>query len=179
MNTHLQIIAPTVNPSTHSEAEIFGMMVWLWMHSNTRKGAPIEVLSSLMLPAIKNQQYVLLIEGSQPVAYVSWAELSPTAETAYLRSADALQTPEDWRSGDRYWITDWIAPFGHTRELLYIIRNQLFPNRLWRSLYHKGRHNRPKIMTFHGIAIHPLEAQHWFKNHPITHPNHPNSGVSQ
>ena len=177
MKSSVQIIAPTVSPCGFSEAEIFGMMVWLWMHSETRQGAPIRALSSLMLPVIKNQQYVLLTDHSQPIAYMAWAELSPELEAAYLQHSNALKTPEDWRSGDRYWITDWIAPFGHTRELLHAIRNRLFPNRLWRGLYHKGNQTGLKVKTFHGIAIHPLEAQHWFNTNPIHTQPYPTSGV--
>ena len=161
------MIAPSVGPIHQSEAEIFGMMVWLWMHSSTRWGAPIAALSGLMLPAIKNQQYVLLVENDRPVAYTAWAKLSAEREAAYVRDAYALQTEEDWNSGDRYWITDWIAPFGHTRALQHITRSRILPVQVARSFYHRARDHQPRVMSFHGIAVHPLEAKHWLETHPI------------
>jgi cytolysin-activating lysine-acyltransferase len=34
---------------------------------------------------------------------------------------------EDWSSGERLWILDWIAPFGHTNLMMQLVRKRLIP----------------------------------------------------
>lgn len=166
----LSVISPQFDAHTMSEAEVLGAAVWLWMHSNTHQGAPLTALNTLLLPAIKTGQYLLAFEQGQPVAYVAWAQLDEPRETAYLQDARRLTDNSDWSCGDRGWFTDYITPFGHTRQIRHILTHLLFPTGLFRSLYHKGDDKGLRVMTFHGTAVHPLEAKHWFRQHPVCWP---------
>ena len=151
---------------TMSEAEALGIVVWLWSHSKTHRSLPISAVSSLILPAIQTQQYVLLLDGSKPVAYAAWAALNKVKEEQYLQSANSLLTQADWCSGDRYWITDFVAPFGHARALRRHIA-QILNTQVTRFLYHKGSDAGIKILEAHGLAVLPQEARHWFDTHPV------------
>jgi cytolysin-activating lysine-acyltransferase len=166
----LSVISPQFEAHTMSEAEVLGAAVWLWMHSATHQGAPLTALNTLLLPAIKTGQYLLAFEQGQPVAYVAWAQLDEPRETAYLVHASRLTDNSDWCSGERGWFTDYIASFGHARQIRRILTHRLFPTGLFRSLYHKGDDKGLRVMTFHGTAVHPLEARHWFEQHPVCWP---------
>ena len=174
-----QIIAPgikncdfvdglqTTNPFW-SEAEILGSAVWLWMHSQKHKDLMIKELPSLLLPAIKHQQFILISENNKPIFYLSWANFSAEVETKYINNIPYADPVEDWNSGDRVWIIDWLAPFGHTAEMTRLITSSLFANYCFRSLYHRGNERGLRIKTFHGSGVTKHDAQYWFATHPIS-----------
>lgn len=156
-----------------SEAEILGMIVWLWTHSPTHRVLPLAALGSQVYPVIRTGQYIVLCHANQPIAYAAWAGLDERREQKYLTSAGALQTEQDWFSGNRYWITDFIAPFGHTPALRQKIKTQLSEHP-FRFLRHKGSDRGLKVIETHGLALLAEEARHWFRNHPVCYP-HPSS----
>jgi len=165
--TKLDIIAPGLIEQTWSEAEVLGSSVWLWMHSSSHRDMPLHTLSALLLPAIKHRQFILAAQGGRAVFYLSWANLSADAEQRYLQQHPIQMPLEDWNSGERMWMLDWVAPFGHTAEVNRLLRRQLFANRLGRMLYHRGDERGMKIKTFQGMAVLPEEARMWFESHPV------------
>lgn len=64
---------PLVLGGSVNEAEVLGATVWLWMHSVRHREAPLEALPELLLPAIRQRQYVLACRDSRPVFFMSWA----------------------------------------------------------------------------------------------------------
>lgn len=137
-------LLPAVNadaedcPTSWTEAEVLGASVWLWMHSNKHREIPLQVLSTLLLPAIKQQQFILISEHGKPVFYLSWANMSAAAEARYIRNPSFSMPQDDWNSGDRMWVLDWVAPFGHTPVISKLIKRYLLADRCMRSLYHRG-----------------------------------------
>jgi cytolysin-activating lysine-acyltransferase len=153
-----------------SEAEILGMVVWLWTHSQTHRVLPLAALNSQVYPVIRLGQYIVLCHANQPIAYAAWAALDERREQNYLTRTSALQTEQDWFSGNRYWITDFIAPFGHTNVLRHMIQSKLSGQPI-RFLRHKGSDRGLKVIETHGLALLSEEARHWFKNNPVCYPN--------
>ena len=164
----LEIVAPRLLRTPCQEAEALGSAVWLWMHSAVHRDAPINVLPAVLLPAIKNGQFVLAMQAGRPVFYLSWASLSEDAEARYLSSPPERMPEADWTSGDRIWLLDWVAPFGHTRIARHLVA-RLFSDRCVRSLYHRGDERGLRVMEFRGIAVLKDEARAWFFDHPIKH----------
>jgi cytolysin-activating lysine-acyltransferase len=150
-----------------TEAEVLGASVWLWMHSNKHREIPLQVLSTLLLPAIKLQQFILISEHGKPVFYLSWANMSATAEARYIENPSFSMPQDDWNSGDRMWILDWVAPFGHTQSISKLIKRHLLADRCMRSLYHRGDEKGLRVINFHGIGVMPELANYWFKSHPL------------
>lgn len=151
----LILISPQIAPSYKSEAELFGAMVWLWMHSPTHRRCPLYELERLLLPAIKTGQFVLALQNNalqQPAGLMTWALFSAEAEKHYLKSLDRTLQPCDWQSGDRPWILDWVVPFGHTRAVTTAVR-RLYANSSFRGLYHKGDQTGLKVIYFRGHAV--------------------------
>lgn len=162
----LDIIAPAALGEQFSEAEAFGSAVWLWMHSAAHHDAPLHLLSALLLPAIKNRQFVLASENGKPVFYLSWALLSEAAERRYLKNPPQCMPTDDWVSGERLWLLDWVAPFGHTRRMRSLVFRRLFPGWCVRALHHRGEQRGLRVVKLHGIAVTPQEARFWYEQHP-------------
>jgi cytolysin-activating lysine-acyltransferase len=162
------VIAPYVlgDEFKFNEAEVLGSAVWLWMHSDMHREVPLHMLSALLLPAIKNRQFVLASENAKPVFYLSWANLSKEAEMRYLNNPPECMPTEDWASGERTWFLDWVAPFSHSQRLRSLLARQLFPGWCARSLYHRGDETGLRVVTFHGAAVSPEKARVWFENNP-------------
>ncbi len=175
----LDIIAPGLIEQTWSEAEVLGSATWLWMHSTSHQNLPLKTLSALLLPALKHSQFILASEAGRPVFYLAWANLNLEAEERYLKYHPVQMLNDDWNSGERGWILDWIAPFGHTQVMSCLLKRQLFANRFMRHLYHRGheldRAGKKRGLTvkqFRGHAVLPQVAHHWFAANPIaTLPN--------
>lgn len=174
----LSIIAPGLIEQTWNEAEVLGSVTWLWMHSKSHHNFPLHTLPVLLLPAIKNRQFIIASEAGHPVFYLSWANLSEGAERRYLANSPLLMPEADWNCGDRMWILDWVAPFGHTKVMSQILKQQLFANRWMRALYHRGNERGIEIRTFQGMAVLKEEAKEWFKSHPVAYPDRPVSEVT-
>lgn len=80
----LIIQAPLMLGGEINEAEVLGASVWLWMHSPQHNTASLNTLPTLLLPIIKNQQFVLVSKGNQPVFFLSWAWMDAQAECRYF-----------------------------------------------------------------------------------------------
>lgn len=163
------LIVPHLGKQDWNEAEVLGSAVWLWMHSASHRNFPLQSLSSVLLPAIKHRQFLLAYEVGRAVFYLSWANLSAVAEQRYISQHPVFMPDSDWQSGERLWILDWVAPFGHTRTMSRLVRQQLFAARCARYLMHRGNERGLKIKTRYGGAVFPHEAHDWFVHHPVSH----------
>lgn len=162
----LQVISPLLS-SKFSEAEVLGASVWLWMHSAQHRDIPLSALSTLLLPAIKHQQFVLAMRGDQPVFFLNWAWLNEDAERRYLTQPGIYVQPEDWRSGDRLWFRDWVAPFGDQFALRRLATGTLFPHHCGRALYHRGEQRGLRVMNFRGDAVTHQDFARWQRETPL------------
>lgn len=167
MDERYKLMAPGLIDQPWSEAQALGAGVWLWMNSPMHRVMPLDALNALLLPAIKRQQFVIASENGQPVFYMAWACFDELAERRYIDHRPEDLAPADWASGDRLWILDWIAPFGHSREMTRLVSRDLFPRRWGRSLYHRGRQRGLRVLTFRGAAVLPEEARLWFDANPV------------
>jgi cytolysin-activating lysine-acyltransferase len=163
----LDIIAPGLTDEPWNEAAVFGSATWLWMHSKAHRDAPLHTLPTLLLPALKHRQFVLGSEHGKPVFYLSWLNLDEAAERRYLQQSPLSLAQDDWNSGERLWLNDWIAPFGHTAALRRLLQRHLFTHRVARALYHRGEERGLRVKTFQGIGVIPEQANAWFAAHPL------------
>lgn len=166
----LIITAPSVAAPDRSEAEIFGCVVWLWMNSKSQSDMPLSALALWLLPALKSRQFLLAYEAdgqqTKPVAYMAWAELSAEAESRYVDNPALGLSPEDWCSGDRVWITDFFAPYGHAKPFSDVVTATL-PDFCFRSLYHRGGERGMRILYFRGDHVRLKQSKQWWKDRPI------------
>lgn len=158
---------PLVLGGSVNEAEVLGASVWLWMHSERHKGAPLETLPTSLLPVIKERQYVLAFKDNRAVFFMSWAWFDEDAEQRYLTQHHLLLKEADWRSGNRMWVTDWVAPFGDTRQMAKLVLSQLFSDHCFRALWHHGTTRGARVKRFKGRNISRLEMAAWRETYPL------------
>ncbi len=166
-NGKYDVLSPLYSGEPVNEAEVLGAAVWLWMHSPLHRDAPLHTLPDLLLPVIKHRQYVVATEQGRPVFFMSQAWLSPEAEARYLTQPAILMPQSDWNSGDRMWVCDWVAPFGHTPDMSRLVRQDIFPRLCWRSLYHRGQQTGLRVMNFRGAQVSREEVRQWRVQHPL------------
>lgn len=100
------------------------------------------------------------MKNDYPVAWCSWANLSLENEVKYIMDTNSL-VADDWISGDRKWFIDWIAPFGHTREL-YMHMREHYPHSLFRAIRVTQQTSTGKVTEFHGGKIDKTVAKKQF-----------------
>lgn len=122
---------PAGTPRTVAEA--LGQIVWLLSQSPVHRELRIKDLEWSFMPAVLYEQFRIFRFGplpglekldmaalaptgltpealeQVPLGVAIWARLSQEAE-ARLEKGERL-TPQDWRSGDRVWLVELIAPF--------------------------------------------------------------------
>ena len=152
---------PLVLGGSVNEAEVLGASVWLWMHSAHHNDAPLSALPVLLLPAIKQQQYVLVSRGSKPVGFMNWAWFDEAAEQRYLTQHDLFRKPADWCSGDRMWMLDLVIPFGDLPILRDLILGELFPRQCFSALWHRGEERGLRVKHFYGRQVSRQERAAW------------------
>jgi cytolysin-activating lysine-acyltransferase len=167
---NLIVTAPSLYASNHSEAEIFGSVAWIAMHAKNKNQQPLQDLSHWLLPALKSQQFILASEKvdgqTRPVAYMSWANLNAEVESRYVDNPDKGLKPQEWSSGDRMWVIDWMTPFGHSQPFSRAVCASL-ANSCFKSLYHRGGNRGLRIQFFRGDHLSYEQSKQWWKERPI------------
>lgn len=105
-----------------------GEITWLLRHSPGYEDADLSRVEALFFHPLMLDQLRVFRKGGRPVGLVAWALLSPEAEARYL--ADGMLRAEDWRGGDRFWFTDFLAPFGDVAALTRAARRFIPPGQV-------------------------------------------------
>ena len=124
-----QQVGDLANVQPRSNADVLGEILWLYAHSPLHKRLRLFEVEQYVLPAVKHGRYRIYKRDGMPIGYVGIARLSKEIEDVWVSGKYVLQ-PDDWVSGDRIWILQFVAPFGDTLA----VRKQL-----WREpeLYRK------------------------------------------
>ena len=108
-----QATAPSpLTPPTVSH--ILGEMTWLLTQSPLHKALAIGDLEWLIMPAIAHRQFYVFRDAEKPVGLALWARCDPKAEAKLeggMIEPENRLTFDEWKSGDRIWLVDLIAPF--------------------------------------------------------------------
>ncbi len=111
-----------VETATRSSVGVLGDVAWLMMESAWHKGRQVSDFARLVMPPLKHRQFRLFHEGNVPIAFISWALLSPTAEIKYFTDPHSLD-PEDWKSGNAIYIADFVASPNAMRKIAPYLRH--------------------------------------------------------
>lgn len=103
---------------------LVGCAAFLMMNTPTHKHVFISDLEWCVIPPIALGQFHLWRRQGVPVGFASWAFLSEAAE-ARVRSGSLRLAPDDWNSGDRLWLIDFLMPFGGQQEGMMDLRNRV------------------------------------------------------
>ena len=103
-----------------------GPVIMLYLQSAHRRFHFISDLEWLLIPPLVSGQCKLYMKKEYPISFISWAFISEEVEKRLLNNGGKLR-PEDWKSGERLWIIDIVAPFGGVENMLNDIRKNEFP----------------------------------------------------
>ena len=107
---------------------LLGPVVWLYMHASSHKHLFLTDVEWMIIPPMTLNQYKLYMKEEAPLAYASWAFVDEETEKRLLSGRVRL-APKDWKSGERLWLIDLVAPFGGGKDVLKDIRDNVFPSR--------------------------------------------------
>lgn len=102
-----------------SNAALLGEIIWLLSYSELHREWPIGSIQQWVFPALLHNQFRVYRRDGKPRGYVSWAWMSKEVEEAYVLNTANLE-PADWKSGQRGWLIDYVAPFGDTMHIRYL-----------------------------------------------------------
>ncbi len=106
-------------------SSVLGEITWLMSQSPLHKTFFIGDLEWMVMTPIVLEQFRIFYSGDRPVGVALWARVSEEVETR-LEAGGARMAPNDWRSGDRLWVVELIAPFGGQEEMLKDLQANVF-----------------------------------------------------
>ena len=74
------------------------------------------------------KQFRLFYDKDKPIGVAFWATVSTEVEERLAAGASRLR-PQDWKSGDRLWVVEVIAPFGGAEEMVKDLKARVFAER--------------------------------------------------
>ena len=119
-----QIVAK--RPQQAGNTAALGAATFLAMQSPVHRPWSLADAERLFVPPIAANQCSLYILDGRYIGFVTWAYLSDQVADNFLAGRAKLM-PEHWTGGRTPWIIDLIAPFGHVREMVTHLRNDIFP----------------------------------------------------
>lgn len=111
-------------PQNLTVSEVFGQATWLMTQSRGHRTMFISDLEWMLMPPILQRQFRLFPGKDQPLGIALWAQLSDEA-SARLEQGGKLK-PDDWKSGDNYWLVELLAPFGQQEAMLGDLKASVF-----------------------------------------------------
>jgi len=113
---------------------LIGQIATLMLASSVHKKYLIDDIGAMFLPAIHLDQFrIYRNKEGDPIGLVTWAFLSKKNEELFQKGEKNL-TLKDWNSGKEGWIIDFIAPFGHAKEIIKDLRKNIFPDRQGKAI---------------------------------------------
>lgn len=139
-------------PSTpgFDKVAVMGNVLWLMTQSGAHKYMMFSDMDWMVVPPVALQQYRLWRgpgpdqQGRQaappgsaaaadqpqiPLAFASWAFLTPEADERLRTEGIRAITEDDWNAGEQAWLMDMIAPFGGIEDAMKDLKTTVFPDR--------------------------------------------------
>jgi len=132
--------------------QLIGEITSLLVCSPLHRKYLVDDIGVVFFPAIDLNQFRIYKVNQRPVALITWANLTKPIEYRYL-AGDYTLKRDDWNGGDRTWIIDFLAPFGHTKQVAHDLKYNVFPHRSARSIRVDFNGNVRGTRVFHGCNV--------------------------
>ena len=109
-------------------SQVFGQAVSIFMQSPQHRHLLLSDLEWRVIPPIALQQYRLVQHKGTPAGFISWALVDAETEQR-LQQPDFRLRLQDWKSGERVWIIDVVAPAAQAPALIEKVKVELFEGR--------------------------------------------------
>jgi cytolysin-activating lysine-acyltransferase len=130
---------------------MIGAAMMLLSQSEYHRPHPVNtyVHVELIPPLQADQFHIYRDKAGLPAALLTWARLSAEIERDIHLTARSLH-PSEWRSGNRLFFNDLVAPNGAARGLVTKMKTELFPSELASSFRRRADGSPPKLCHWHG-----------------------------
>ena len=95
---------------------LLGPAFWLFARDQHLRFTFIADLDWRLLPPLVLDQCRLYSKADMPWAFATWAFVSDAVDQR-LRSSAPVIAPHEWKSGERPWLIDVVAPFGDAEQV--------------------------------------------------------------
>ncbi len=130
---------------------MLGEIVWLMSQSPGHRKMFISDLEwFVMAPVLLSQFRIFHAEG-KPVGAALWGYLGEEAE-ARLQSGTGRLAPADWKSGDRCWLVEVIAPFGKSEVFLADLCKTALAKQTFK-FHHTAPDGKRTVQTLKGAGV--------------------------
>lgn len=112
-------------------SDVFGQIVWLMTQSKSHQNFFLSDLEWMVMPALLLRQFRIFPGKTQPMGVALYAYLSEETEKR-LEAGGTRIGPNEWKAGDRLWLLDLVAPFGHQAEMLNDLKTTIFAGKVFK-----------------------------------------------
>jgi cytolysin-activating lysine-acyltransferase len=119
---------PVPEGAAKKMSEVLGEIVWLMSQSTLHKQFFISDLEWFVMTPLLLQQFRLFYAKDRPLGVAFWGFVSEEVEER-LKTGTSRLRPQDWKSGDRLWVVEVIAPFGGAEEMVKDLKAKVFKDR--------------------------------------------------
>jgi len=113
-------LLPEIETPSAEKLRAYGDMMFLAFRSDRHRRITTATLRHYLEPPIELGQFRVFRFDDVPRGMYTWAWLGAAAERKLVGGEHLA--PQDWRSGDRLWIVDMIAPYrGVTKSMVRFI----------------------------------------------------------
>lgn len=121
------------------------------MLSRVHRLYQVRDIADIILPVINLNQFRIYRNArKEPIGLITWGLFSPEVEKEYLGGKMVLSEAE-LNSGELIYFTDFIAPYGHARQIARDIKHNVFPNSTGKSMRFSEQGKLKRIFQFHGV----------------------------
>lgn len=141
-------------PATPSAANItvsdlFGQVTWLMTQSKGHRNFFLSDLEWLAMPPILLRQFRIFPGKDQPLGVALWARVSDEVANRLAGGGNRL-APNEWNSGENYWLVELIAPFGHQDKMLADLQQTVFAGKSVR-MHTINKDGQRQVATVEGV----------------------------
>ncbi len=142
--------------SIKDQTAILGGVTWLCQHSPLHQRYPVGMFLDRIVASIEiNQFRYFENDHGTPIAFCNWAHLSKDLLDQALEGDLAFQR-QDWKSGSYFFIPEMIAPFGHCRQVVRDLRQNIVPKdqKVWAirgQIQTQNGSKAPRIQRFKNV----------------------------
>lgn len=108
-------------------AQLFGEIVWLFTQSSRHENFLLGDLEWLIMTPVLLRQFRVFYTPERPVGVALWAFVTSEVEQR-LMSGCARLAPVDWKSGEKPWLVEVVAPFGESDAMIINLKRSTFPD---------------------------------------------------
>lgn len=144
------------DPNILQQYEIVGRISTLLMHSKMHRHFSMTDFRDIILPPVHLNQFRLYQNAQQEaIGLVVWGYFSESVEARFLKG-QAVFSLEEWRSGQKLYITDFITKGSGevTKQIVSDLKNNIFPNDIAYALrFDQPGQHRGRVSRYYGKNV--------------------------